>query len=66
MCICATLSDMPGIWYLSGVYDGLPVLTLSRDCALSLSADRAVSGLRWCRSVRADYLSGVRWRLVRA
>lgn len=65
-CVVARVPGMPGVWYLSGVAGGLPVLTLSRSCALVLPAVRAAAGVRWCRSAcaGAGFLPGVRFNVL--
>lgn len=64
--IVARVPDMPGTWYLSEIADGLPVLTLSRSCALVLPADRAANGVFWCRAACANsgFLPGVRFNVL--
>lgn len=63
--VVAHVPGMPGIWYLSGVAGGLPVLTLSRSCALVLPAVRAAGGVSWCRAACASgFLPGVRFNVL--
>ena len=64
--VVARVPGMPGVWYLSGVAGGLPVLTLSRPCALVLPAVRAAAGVRWCRAAcaGAGFLPGVRFNVL--
>ena len=44
--VVARVPGMPGVWYLSGVAGSLPVLTLSRPCALVLLLVSAGAVLR--------------------
>lgn len=64
--VVARVPGMPGIWYLSGVAAGLPVLTLSKSCALVLPAVRAAGGVGWCRAAcsSAQFLPGVRFNVL--
>lgn len=64
--VVAHVPGMPGVWYLSGVAGGLPVLTLSRPCALVLPAVRAAAGVSWCRAAcaGAGFLPGVRFNVL--
>lgn len=64
--VVARVPGMPGVWYLSGVAGGLPVLTLSRSCALVLPAVRAAGGVSWCRAACAGsgFLPGVRFNVL--
>lgn len=48
MIICAKIPSFPGVWYFTGVYDDLPVFTLSRSAARRLSRDKAFAGAEWC------------------
>lgn len=48
MIICAKIPSFAGIWYFAGVYDDLPVFTLSRVAARRLSRDKAIRGAEWC------------------
>lgn len=64
--VVARVPDMPGTWYLSGIAGGLPVLTLSKSCALMLPAERAASGVRWCRAAcaNAGFLPGIKFNVL--
>ena len=64
--IVAHVPGMPGLWYFSGAFGGLPVLALSRACALSFPAARAAAGVQWCRAVcaAAGFLPGVRFNVL--
>ena len=64
--VVARVPGMPGVWYLSGVAGGLPVLTLSRPCALVLPAVRAAAGVSWCRAAcaGAGFLPGVQFNVL--
>lgn len=48
MIICAKIPSFAGVWYFAGVYDDLPVFTLSRVAARRLSRDKAFRGAEWC------------------
>lgn len=64
--VVARVPDMPGTWYLSEIAGGLPVLTLSKSCALVLPAVRAAGGVSWCRAAcaGAGFLPGVRFNVL--